>query len=129
MSNSYDSSLYPSNWTGFQIVSGPGAGLGGTLFSGPSSIPSAPSLPQITGSSLAQGIQGTTVSIPGSGSQSVPDTSVANPTAQAPVNAASAAASAPAIASGSLADYFARAIIVILGFIFVAIGLRQLGVN
>lgn len=33
---------------------------------------------------------------------------------------------APAITSGSLSDYFARAIIVILGLIFVAVGLNML---
>ena len=44
-----------------------------------------------------------------------------------PSNAVAGAQAQPAsgIASGSLADYFLRAVIVILGFIFVAIGLNM----
>lgn len=81
---------------------------------------------QIGGSTLTQGIQGTTITTPNSGSASVPDTAAANPTANATQNTAAAT---PSLSPGSLADYFARAIIIVLGFIFIAVGLRMLGIN
>lgn len=70
------------------------------------------------GSGISTGIQGSTISAPAA---------VSNPNT-ANTNATSAAANAPqpALQAGSLADYFARAIIIILGFIFVAIGLNML---
>lgn len=76
----------------------------------------------ITGANLSNGIQGTTISVPG-GSTATPNTTASNPTANAAQNAAN---TTPSIAPGSLADYFARAIIIVLGFIFIAVGLNML---
>ena len=78
----------------------------------------------IQGATLSSGPQGNVIAFPGAAS--APNTAKANPTAQAPINAAAQDAKAPAMTAGSLGDYFARAIIIVLGFIFVAVGLNML---
>jgi hypothetical protein len=83
-----------------------------------------PGQPPIQGATLGAGSQGNVLATPGA--SSLPNSTISNPTAQAPVNAAAAQASAPTLEPGSLGDYFARAIIIVLGFIFVAIGLNML---
>lgn len=94
----------------------------------PNGIPQAVSMPGATpftiqGATLGTGPAGSTITT--GGSPAPVSTVPANPTAQAavtpPTNAVSGAPS-----SGSLADYFARGIIVILGFIFIAMGLNML---
>lgn len=132
------------NITGFQITdtsgnvidSGSGDALrnpgGPRLNTPPSALPgignllqpgNAPQQGPIQGSTLNLGIQGQTISQPGG--TSIPNTSFANP-----LGLQAAAGNAPPsnslIAPGSLSDYFARAIIVVLGFIFVAVGLNML---
>jgi hypothetical protein len=90
----------------------------------PGGIPQAVQFPQITGSSLAQGSGGQIVNTGFPGASIVDPTST-NPVGNAAINPTiSSAVSGPS--AGSLADYFARAIIVILGFIFVAVGLNML---
>lgn len=54
---------------------------------------------------------------------STPNTAAANPVG---TSAITPPATASSISPGSLADYFARGIIVVLGFIFIAIGLNML---
>jgi hypothetical protein len=79
------------------------------------------------GATLTTGAGGQVLSAPGAGN-SMPASS-AGSTATAPIAQASVAPPAPAAnapAPGSIADYFSRAIIVVLGFIFVAVGLNML---
>lgn len=79
------------------------------------------------GATLTTGPGGQVLSVPGAGN-SMPASSAAT-TATAPIAQASVAPPAPAAnapSPGSLADYFSRAIIVVLGFIFVAVGLNML---
>lgn len=92
---------------------------GGTPFTVPGSGGGSPY--QISGASL--GTVGPSVVTTGGG-LSVPNTVAANPTAQASVTPPSSSTAGPA--AGSLADYFARGIIIILGFIFIAVGLDML---
>src|ERR1035437_8283154 len=76
----------------------------------------------LQGSTLGTGISGSTVSAPaGSGT---PNTMVAQ--AFGALTGTGAVADATASGAGSLADYLARAIIIVLGFIFVAIALNML---
>ena len=77
---------------------------------------------QLQGSTISQGIQGATISAPAS--TSTPNTTQTTPSSN-PANA-SAGTAGGGPAGGSLADYFARAIIIVLGFIFVAVGLNML---
>lgn len=90
----------------------------GNLTSSQGQIPA----PEISGSTLGQGISGTTVTTPGAAA--TPATSATNPAANASATAAANPTSGPV--AGSIADYFARAIIIILGFIFIAVGLNML---
>jgi len=69
------------------------------------------------GGATNTGIAGTTISTPG-GSANPPRITVTPNPGQG--------GSSQAIVSGSLADYFARAIIIVLGFIFIAVGLNML---
>lgn len=104
----------------------------------PNGIPAAVSMPG--GSSYAvPGITGNTFGNVGnnggggilSAGSSLPNlagsTVASNPTGQASVNAGTSnpvASNAPS--AGSRADYFARGVIIILGFIFIAVGLNML---
>ena len=74
----------------------------------------------IIGATIGTGTAGTTTSSPTG--TSTPNTSAANPNA----NATPSTPTSTGPTQGSLADYFARAIIIILGFIFVAVGLNML---
>jgi hypothetical protein len=91
---------------------------------------SAFAVPGITGSTFGnQGNNAGTGILPAGSSQPnlAVSTIASNPTAQASVNPGTSnpiAANAPS--AGSLADYFARGIIIILGFIFIAVGLNML---
>jgi hypothetical protein len=99
---------------------------GGTPFAVPGSNagnPISTTNNNISGATLGSGIQGSVITTPGGG-QSVPSSVAANPTAQASVTPPSSTSAGPA--AGSLADYFARGIIIILGFIFIAVGLDML---
>lgn len=115
-----DGSLNPSNWLGWTNTttgqSGtftlPGANLG-TASGGSSGI---------YGSTISGGSSGNPLSPIAGSSPGLSQTMGATPQQQA----ATPAASGPGPTPGSLADYFARAVIVILGFIFVAIGLNML---
>jgi hypothetical protein len=94
----------------------------------PGGIPQAVSMPgstpyTIAGATLSPGTSGNLIT---SGGQAAPlNTSAAAPTSQASVATPSTVLSS-APSPGSLADYFARGIIVILGFIFIAVGLNML---
>jgi hypothetical protein len=71
---------------------------------------------------------GAKITSSGSGAGAAGEVTAANPsTATVPSNAAASASPSPAggIVSGSLIDYFLRAVIIILGFIFVAVGLNM----
>lgn len=125
-----DGSLNPSNWIAFQFIN-PATGqpsTGGTFAQigmpqpilGSSGDPLAggsgnPVLPNLgsSGDPLAS-LQGSTLSYG------------ATPQQQATSAATQAVTGSAGPATGSLADYFARTIIVILGFIFVAVGLHML---
>lgn len=74
-----------------------------------------------------QPIVGSSLGASGSGAVPLSITGTSAGFSTTPAQQASApSATAPGPASGSLADYFARTIIVILGFIFVAVGLHLL---
>lgn len=94
----------------------PGNNIGNSSISNPI-VPNQQSQGQ--GGVFQSGIQGSTVSIPGG--TSIPNTVQTNPTANATGSSPSSG-----LAPGSLADYFARAIIIVLGFIFIAVGLNML---
>jgi hypothetical protein len=95
----------------------------------PEGIPLAVNMPGsapyvISGAEIGTGSSGNVVTT--GGGSAVPNTAAANPLANATPSGGTATASPNAPTAGSLADYFARAIIIILGFIFVAIGLNML---
>jgi len=75
----------------------------------------------LSGSTLFNGIQGSTLSAPAA--TSTPNTAQAIPLNIGTISPTQYGSGPQA---GSLADYFARAIIIVLGFIFVAIGLNML---
>jgi len=71
----------------------------------------------LNGSTLGTGISGSTISTPAAS---------ATPNTAGTTTAPAAITPAAGPSSGSLADYFARAIIIVLGFIFIAVGLNML---
>jgi hypothetical protein len=117
------SSGFGAGVTGISNNTSPGA-FGGQAFNSPTGVSGTSVNYQIAGANLSSGIGDTVISQPGA--QSAPSSVAANPTAQAPVNQAAANAAQPAVTAGSIGDYFARAIIVVLGFIFIAMGLNML---
>jgi hypothetical protein len=86
----------------------PVPGLAGSTFTGPQSSGSAAG--------------GTGLNV---GATSPATATAPAATSQNPTTAAATAAPTSATGSGSVADYFARAVIIILGMIFVAIGLHM----
>jgi hypothetical protein len=94
----------------------------------PNSLPTLPELPAISSSfAPSQTTPGNVVTSQGSTGGGSAGILPAAPINLLPSNAQSGAQPQPTggITSGSLADYFYRAVIVILGFIFVAIGLNM----
>jgi hypothetical protein len=92
---------------------------GGTAFVVPGSG-------NISGASLTNGISGTSISQITPAPASETTTNPQGQTAAQATGATPSPAGTSSITAGSLGDYFARAIIVILGFIFVAVGLNML---
>lgn len=102
----------------------------------PQGVPQAVNMPgstpyTIQGATLGGNSSGGTVTN-STGASAVPNQVVTNPLGNSgtitPQQPATAAASS-SVSPGSIADYFARAVIIILGFIFVAEGLRMLGIT
>lgn len=110
--------IFPDAGSGSVLYSPPPAQALGT----PGALPQLPNIsavpafePQSSGSGASiEGAQPPPIgTIPGNVSQSQPTTKITvNPSSYAP-------------ATGTLADYFLRAVVIILGFIFVAIGLNM----
>lgn len=112
-----DGTLNPSNWLGASFEDGSGITFGGA--SG-GSINPVPSLPPIGGTQSVASSGGA----PASGGTIGP--SIAAPIAPSnPTKIGTVTPSNVGPATGSISDYFLRAIIVILGFIFVAVGLNM----
>lgn len=118
-------SLDPSNWLGYELISGtsgaaaPFANNSGSF--GPIGPPGqSPALVNLPGANLGSGAPGTPLA---GANLSFGQTPQQQQTAAVP---AAGSSTAPGLPSGSLADYFARAVIVVLGFIFVAVGLHML---
>lgn len=106
---------------GFGVFDPQGANYNASGYGLPAqfSQPFSPSAtPNISGSTLSPS---TVVGSP-LAQTSLPQSFGSTPTQQA----STPAPAAPGPSSGSLADYFARTIIVVLGFIFVAVGLHML---
>lgn len=109
---------------GFPVFDGSGNLLGNQT-SNQGQIPAIPGnslttggvTTNLNGSTLGNGISGSTISTPAA---------TATPNTAGTTSAAAATTPAAGPANGSLADYFARAIIIVLGFIFIAVGLNML---
>lgn len=86
-----------------------------------------PSIPQLPGSFAPSATSKGNVVASAGGANSGAYIAPTTPQTAAPSNAQAGAQPSPAggVVSGSLADYFMRAVIIILGFIFVAIGLNM----
>lgn len=122
-----DNSLSPSNWLGFELVGANGESQGGGTFGNTS--PLTPIAPL---NNIFSGTTPTTLaSVPNlssylSGSSPTSGSSSGGTAPNATVGNQSGSDTASAAAPGSVQNYFTRAVIVIMGFIFLAVGLNMI---
>jgi hypothetical protein len=97
------------DWTGFQILDNNGNVIDGGTFGGSNSNSNLPQLPQL----------------PSFGGTPNPAPQIYTPTASNPSGTANPTSATPASSPSSWSHWLARGTIIVLGFIFIAVGLAM----